>query len=786
MLKFSAMEIYNESVRDLLSSDSTPLRLLDDPEKGTVVEKLTEITLRDHSHLRELLAVCEAERQIGETSLNETSSRSHQILRLTVESSARELSGAENSSILAATVNFVDLAGSERASQTLSAGTRLKEGCHINRSLLTLGTVIRKLSKGRNGHVPYRDSKLTRILQHSLGGNARTAIICTMSPAHSHVEQSRNTLLFALCAKEVSTNAQVNVVMSEKALVKQLQRELARLESELRNLGTVSVTSNHASILKEKELLIEKMDKEIKELTKQRDVAQSRLEAALRTSGDNQVSKPWVEPGHLARFHEKSAWLDEHSTSDTSEAVDPLRLDVSSNMDKREPQLPENSDEHYFSDGISPRLFMNKYFGPDPCQGWEKIAQKTDTDSDDSCKEVRCVETDSSRDRNAENHEVLSPKKENGGVCDVCPDHSYEALKQKIQDMQTTIDCIVSPYPIEPSPCSSDTDISDSRSINLSKSRSCRAILTSNTTISSPSSDKAELPESTPPNGFERNFPRSPEVFKPKASEPEPKDDTTNLSRKNSHTSVGSVSTEEKEQNTKTSSEAETESLHSRDTSMELDEVVNAKSKKNHEDERVQEAEPKPSDPGKVIKDENLDIEHGSLQRPSNWAAEFGRQRREIIELWDACNIPLVHRTYFFLLFKGDPSDSVYMEVELRRLTFLRNALSSASSLRALSRERQMLSKQILKKFSSKEREALYQKWGIKLDSKQRRVQLSRRIWTDTEDMDHVKDSATLVARLVGFVEQGEAPKELFGLSFSPQQTKFRTFSWKNSMSSLN
>lgn len=82
VLKFSAMEIYNEAVRDLLSTDSTPLRLLDDPEKGTVIERLTEEILRDKDHLRGLLSICEAQRQIGETSLNETSSRSHQILRL--------------------------------------------------------------------------------------------------------------------------------------------------------------------------------------------------------------------------------------------------------------------------------------------------------------------------------------------------------------------------------------------------------------------------------------------------------------------------------------------------------------------------------------------------------------------------------------------------------------------------------------------------------------------------------------------------------------------------------
>jgi len=109
---------------------------------------------------------------------------------------------------------------------------------------------------GSNAHIPYRDSKLTRILQPSLGGNARTAIICTLSPATSHIEQSRNTLLFGSCAKEVVTNAQVNVVMSDKALVKHLQKELARLESELRHPVQ---SSSLETLLKEKDNQIRKV-----------------------------------------------------------------------------------------------------------------------------------------------------------------------------------------------------------------------------------------------------------------------------------------------------------------------------------------------------------------------------------------------------------------------------------------------------------------------------------------------------------------------------------------------
>ncbi|CAN1289941.1 Kinesin-like protein NACK2 [Linum perenne] len=269
-LKISALEIYNETVVDLLNRASGPLRLLDDPEKGVIVEKLVEEVVKDSQHLRQIIGICEAQRQVGETGLNDQSSRSHQIIRL----------------------NLVDLAGSERASQTNADGTRLKEGSHINRSLLTLTTVIRKLSGGRrSGHVPYRDSKLTRILQHSLGGNARTAIICTISPALSHVEQTRNTLGFATSAKEVTNNAQVNMVISNKNLVKHLQQEVARLASELQTPETSSISQLKSSLL-QKSLRIDELENEIKELKRERDLAQSQLELERKSrkelKGNNQ------------------------------------------------------------------------------------------------------------------------------------------------------------------------------------------------------------------------------------------------------------------------------------------------------------------------------------------------------------------------------------------------------------------------------------------------------------------------------------------------------------------
>ncbi|XP_024970998.1 kinesin-like protein KIN-7E [Cynara cardunculus var. scolymus] len=751
VLKFSAIEIYNECVRDLLDPDGTPLRLLDDPEKGTVVEKLTEANLRDCSHLKELIYVCEAERQIGETALNEMSSRSHQILRLVVESTCREYRGDHSGRTLTATVNFVDLAGSERASQTLAAGARLKEGCHINRSLLTLGTVIRKLSKGGNGHIPYRNSKLTRILQSSLGGNAKTAILCTVCPAHSHLEQSRNTLLFASCAKHVNTNAQVNVVMSDKALVKQLQQELARLESELR----MSPASNGStSIIKDMEFQIEKMEKEIEELTQQRDLAQSRLEHLLRVTGVDQNSLPWADSGDL---HEKGS-RDGYLASDMSEMVDPHRFDASLNKYhlsdmKGTKTLDENQ---HFLDENSPMRFLDQHYVPDPSRGPENISQEITRNPKDGFKEDQHMEKTSSIDNNIKINLGDSSKKDQredehiektSSIDNNIPaeeaqlDDSYGSPKEKIQVIHSTLGRIKIQH-AESSPCSSDTDmLSDSESISIPRSKSCKEFTM---TKLSPQYEKEMMMGSTNIDGTDIEFSEKQEGNKQILTKSKSEPDVTTKNRQESASSVTSVDEKEIKQNIKLLAEDD-------------------------------DAEPKTKEL-KEVNDETMAPDR-------NWSVIFENQRRNIIRLWDACNTPLLHRAYFFLLFKGDPSDSVYMEVELRRLSYLVNTPASVTSARALSRERLMLSKKLLKIFSAMQRDALFQKWGIPLDSKHRRIQLSRLVWTKTNDMDHIKNSAELVAKLVGIVELNRTPKELFGLSFLPKPDYYKTSLWKASMS---
>ncbi|CAA7028301.1 unnamed protein product [Microthlaspi erraticum] len=718
VVKFSAIEIYNEAIRDLLSPDSTPLRLRDDPEKGAVVEKTTEETLRDWNHLKDLISVCEAQRKIGETSLNERSSRSHQIIKLTVESSAREFLGKENSTTLMASVNFIDLAGSERASQALSAGARLKEGCHINRSLLTLGTVIRKLSNGRQGHINYRDSKLTRILQPCLGGNARTAIVCTLSPARSHVEQTRNTLLFACCAKEVTTKAQINVVMSDKALVKQLQRELARLESELRNPAPATSSCDCGVSLRKKDLQIQKIEKQLAEMTKQRDLAQSRLEDFMRMVEHDESSKAGTP-----HFRNRTNNWEDGSVSETSGVVDPDRTSfisdgTSTPLSTARAPVRSHSDEDLEEE--SP-----------PCRSGDQ--------SEEYCKEVQCIEMEESASDIINNDEERTD-------AETHQSHSAAA--------------------------NGGTGLAQNR--NPSSVRSVRV-------RKSWSRGDTMQGTSTPPDALEIDYPGRPEGHGIAFPDLEFGSDNK-LLRNDSMSSRGSDSTE----------------AHSVGTPM-MGEDGGITSIRSFV-EGLKEMVSDPENSGKMGKDIGLDaMEKEVSGTMTNWSDEFDRQREQILELWQTCNVSLVHRTYFFLLFKGDQADSIYIGVELRRLSFMKESFSHgnqafergqtltvASSLKALQRERRMLSKLVGKRFSVEERKRLYEKFGIAVNSKRRRLQLANQLWSNPRDITHVVDSAAVVAKLVRFVEQGRAMKEMFGLSFTPPLlTSRRSHSWRKSMAGL-
>ncbi|KAI9179346.1 Kinesin-like protein kip2 [Blastocladiella emersonii ATCC 22665] len=234
LLRVSYLEIYNESIRDLLAPDTRDLRIHEDRKRGVYVSPLKEEIVTNPTQVMKVIARGEANRHVSTTDYNEHSSRSHTLFQMVIESRESAVNGQgqarSGKTVKISSLNLIDLAGSEKAATNVD---RRKEGSYINRSLLTLGSVIAKLTEERATHIPYRDSKLTRILQSSLSGNARVTVVCTISPSSNNLEESTNTLKFAARVKQVVTRAHTNHVMDDKALLQKYRKEISELKEKL-------------------------------------------------------------------------------------------------------------------------------------------------------------------------------------------------------------------------------------------------------------------------------------------------------------------------------------------------------------------------------------------------------------------------------------------------------------------------------------------------------------------------------------------------------------------------
>ncbi|KAI0215596.1 Kinesin-related protein 1 [Lamellibrachia satsuma] len=237
---FSMLEIYNEQARDLLNKKKTPhggLRVKESPERGFYVEGLTIVPVGTYSDIKLRMNEGDRQRTIASTKMNETSSRAHTIVTITFAQNCIRTKTTKMSSI-----NLVDLAGSERAKQTESTGDRFEEAKNINRSLMTLGSVIKALcdkARGVNTHVPYRDSVLTKLLKNTLGGNSKSVMIAAISPDAENYDQSLSTLKYADRAKSIRTVAKVNQEATNK-LIQDLIAEKEKLLRELENARTAT------------------------------------------------------------------------------------------------------------------------------------------------------------------------------------------------------------------------------------------------------------------------------------------------------------------------------------------------------------------------------------------------------------------------------------------------------------------------------------------------------------------------------------------------------------------
>ncbi|KAL3720481.1 hypothetical protein ACJRO7_005319 [Eucalyptus globulus] len=528
-----------------------------------------------------------------------------------------------------------------------------------------------------------------------------------MSPARSHAEQTRNTLLFASCAKEVAKNAQVNVVMSDKALVKHLQRKLARLESELRNPGLASVSSDSAMLLREKDLHIE-----------------------------------------------KNSLLSDPSS----------RLSIQLSHSRRNSICPED------------------------------IGEYTDENSEDFCREVRCIELEKPL-LNCHGNGGMSSVEEKEGISDYIVvkegDEEKEKLASSTLEETRQLDSVPQDY-VEPSfekPYSLMQEKELPRSFKLIRSKSCDSGLVN----ISFSIEEMEMNHSTAPLRYDKEYSGRPEGCQRKF--PALKYGyQENLSGSRSHNSPeDSVDNELQAEIIRTVEKCDS----SMTSASEIEESI-AQQEDQPGQHGVHDIKPNVIAPIKHVKDVGLDPIEDDTEGSLEWFSHFKSLQNEIVKLWKECNVSLVHRSYFFLLFKGDPTDSIYMEVELRRLSFLRNKSAScnqareegqtstaASSIQDLRRERQMLAKQLQKKLTRKDRERLFQTWGISLNTKHRCSQLAHRLWSDTEDMDHMAESAKIVAKLVGFIQPEEASKETFGLNFTPRRSSTKLRKWRSTMMSF-
>jgi hypothetical protein len=231
LVRCSYLELYNEEIKDLLVDPNIKkppaCEIKEDPTKGIFVKGLCDVVVESEADLQAMLDKGAAGRHVAATLMNEQSSRSHSIFTVVVEMSTTDPdTGKEH--IRAGKLNLVDLAGSERQKKTGASGAQLKEGIKINLSLSSLGNCISALAENKGKHVPFRESKLTRLLQDSLGGNTKTLMVAAISPADYNYDETMSTLRYANRAKNIQNKPKVNEDPKD-ALLREYKEEIERL-----------------------------------------------------------------------------------------------------------------------------------------------------------------------------------------------------------------------------------------------------------------------------------------------------------------------------------------------------------------------------------------------------------------------------------------------------------------------------------------------------------------------------------------------------------------------------
>ncbi|CCD73793.1 Kinesin-like protein klp-20 [Caenorhabditis elegans] len=281
LVRVSYLEIYNEEIRDLLSKDHNGnLEIKERPDVGVYVRNLSNPTVENASKMQALMEFGSKNRKVGATAMNLESSRSHAMFTVTIES-------CRNGLVTQGKLQLVDLAGSERQSKTGAQGERLKEAAKINLSLSTLGNVISSLVDGKSTHIPYRNSKLTRLLQDSLGGNSKTVMIANVGPATYNYDETLSTLRYANRAKNIQNVAKINEDPKDA--------QLRKFQLEIEALRKILDEENPGDDENQEEAWEAKMQEREVEMEKKRKILEERVNSAVNDEETHRLVKEMME-----------------------------------------------------------------------------------------------------------------------------------------------------------------------------------------------------------------------------------------------------------------------------------------------------------------------------------------------------------------------------------------------------------------------------------------------------------------------------------------------------------
>lgn len=321
-VRVSYMEIYMERIRDLLAPQNDNLPVHEEKSRGVYVKGLLEIYVSSVQEVYEVMRRGGAARAVAATNMNQESSRSHSIFVITITQKNVETGSAKSGQLF-----LVDLAGSEKVGKTGASGQTLEEAKKINKSLSALGMVINALTDGKSSHIPYRDSKLTRILQESLGGNSRTTLIINCSPSSYNDIETLGTMRFGMRAKSIKNKAKVNAELSPaelKTLLKKAQGQVTNFESYISNLeGEIQLWRAGEAVPKE------------------RWVTSTAVDSVARTKVDARTPRPSTPSQLIAESRSETPALSERAGTPSL----PLEKDEREEFLRRENELQDQISE---------------------------------------------------------------------------------------------------------------------------------------------------------------------------------------------------------------------------------------------------------------------------------------------------------------------------------------------------------------------------------------------------------------------------------------------------------